>query len=357
MKLIHCADIHLDSPMETHMTAEQASERNTEVIRSFIRMTNYAVENDVRAVIIAGDLFDGERVRMRTVDEILDAMQRTPEVDYLYVPGNHDKVKHIFFGRSLPDNFKQFGRQWHTYVYENVSVSGIEICDENSNLLYRDIPHTDGHINIISLHGQVGTASGTDKVNLELLKNKGIDYLALGHIHSHVVCPLDEDGVYCYSGCLEGRGFDECGEKGFVFLTTDEKKIRYEFVPFSYRQLHRVYVDITGLSKNSDVWTKMQLAANGIQSNDMVEFILTGYNDPTCNIAASYLQNIIRNHFFFSKVKNESKMRVNPNIYKNDVSLKGEFIRLVLSSNADDAYKAAIIQTGLQALMGEEITL
>ena len=92
MKLIHCADIHLDSPMETHMTAEQASERNTEVIRSFIRMTNYAVENDVRAVIIAGDLFDGERVRMRTVDEILDAMQRTPEVDYLYVPGNHDKV-------------------------------------------------------------------------------------------------------------------------------------------------------------------------------------------------------------------------------------------------------------------------
>ena len=33
-KIIHCADLHLDSPMETHMTEEQASTRNTEIIHS-----------------------------------------------------------------------------------------------------------------------------------------------------------------------------------------------------------------------------------------------------------------------------------------------------------------------------------
>ena len=81
MKLIHCADIHLDSPMQTHMTARQAATRSAEVLRSFVRMTQYARENGVRAVIIAGDLFDGDRVRERTVDAVLDAMQKTPE-DY-----------------------------------------------------------------------------------------------------------------------------------------------------------------------------------------------------------------------------------------------------------------------------------
>ena len=78
MKLIHCADIHLDSPMETHMTTEQASMRNTEIIHSFIRMTEYAKQNEVRVVIIAGDLFDGERIRTRTLVEILDAILSTP---------------------------------------------------------------------------------------------------------------------------------------------------------------------------------------------------------------------------------------------------------------------------------------
>ena len=68
-KIIHCADLHLDSPMETHMTEEQASIRNTEIIHTFLRLTEYAAKNDVRAVIIAGDMFDGERIKIRTVDE------------------------------------------------------------------------------------------------------------------------------------------------------------------------------------------------------------------------------------------------------------------------------------------------
>ena len=109
MKLIHCADIHLDSPMQTHMTARQAATRSAEVLRSFVRMTQYARENGVRAVIIAGDLFDGDRVRERTVDVVLDAMQKTPEVDYLYLPGNHDEAAGAFCDRELPKNLKLFG--------------------------------------------------------------------------------------------------------------------------------------------------------------------------------------------------------------------------------------------------------
>lgn len=357
MKLIHCADIHLDSPMETHMTAEQASMRNTEIIHSFIRMTEYAKKNEVRVVIIAGDLFDGERIRTRTVDEILDAIRSTPSVDYLYLAGNHDESSHAFSNHDLPQNLKQFNRKWNSYVYDDVMISGIEICDENATSLYLNIPHRDGCVNIISLHGQVGTTCGIDQINLNLLKNQGIDYLALGHLHSYSVHSLDNKGIYCYSGCLEGRGFDECDKKGFVLLTVESGRLQHEFVPFCCRQLHQVDVDITGLTKNSEIGQMMKSAVQGIQPDDMVEFILTGYSDPTANIAVSYLQNLINNSFFFTKVKNESRMAINPEDYKNDISLKGEFIRLVLDSDASDEDKAAIIRTGIQALTGEEIGL
>ena len=73
MKILHCADLHMDSPMETHMTREQAAKRNAEILMSFQRMTEYAENENVRVVLIAGDLFDGERVTRRTVEGVLDA--------------------------------------------------------------------------------------------------------------------------------------------------------------------------------------------------------------------------------------------------------------------------------------------
>lgn len=343
--------------METHMTEEQASTRNTEIIHSFLRLTEYAAKNDVRAVIIAGDLFDGERIKTRTVDEILDAMRRTPNVDYLYLVGNHDGATHAFADHDIPCNLKTFGREWTTYVYDDMAISGIEICEANAHSLYLQVPHKDGAVNIVTLHGQVGTASGIDQVNIPLLKNKGIDYLALGHIHTYAEQPLDSKGIYCYSGCLEGRGFDECGQKGFVLLTVDSGRIRHEFMPFSCRQLHRIPVDITSLTKNSEIGQKMKAAAQNISSDDMVEFLLSGRVDPTANIAVSYLQNLVNRDFFFVKVKDETHMAINPEDYRNNISLKGEFIRLVLASDASEEDKAAIIRTGMQALMGEEITL
>ena len=168
-KIIHCADLHLDSPMETHMTEEQASIRNTEIIHTFLRLTEYAAKNDVRAVIIAGDMFDGERIKIRTVDEILDAIRRTPNVDYLYLAGNHDGATYAFADHDMPDNLKIFGKEWTTYKYDSVAISGVEICEANSQSLYLQVPHENGVVNIVTLHGQVGVVSGVDQVNISKL--------------------------------------------------------------------------------------------------------------------------------------------------------------------------------------------
>lgn len=358
IKMIHCADLHLDSPMETHMTGKQASDRNTELIRSFVRLTEYAKENEVRAVIIAGDLFDSERVKARTVDAVLNAIRRSPEVDYLYLAGNHEGAADAFTDQDLPVNLKRFEKNWKSYIYEDVTVSGIELTKENSESLYQSLPKKEGSVAIVTLHGQIGTACGDGLINLNLLKDRGIDYLALGHIHAYTEGRLDARGTYCYSGCLEGRGFDECGEKGFVLLTVEDGRIGHEFVPFSCRKLHRMPIDISGLTKNAEILQRMQEAAAGIGREDMVEFLLTGSVDPTADIALGYLQKMEEQQgFFFTKVKDETHMAIHPEDYQNDISLKGEFIRLVLESDAKEEDKAAIIRTGIQALAGEEITL
>ena len=62
MKIIHCADLHLDSKMTANLSKEQAKERKMEILRTFSRMVEYAKNNQVSVIIIAGDLFDTRTV-------------------------------------------------------------------------------------------------------------------------------------------------------------------------------------------------------------------------------------------------------------------------------------------------------
>ena len=58
MKLIHCADLHLDSPLEANLPPEKVRGRRAELLSSFAKLVRLADENGVSAILIAGDLFD-----------------------------------------------------------------------------------------------------------------------------------------------------------------------------------------------------------------------------------------------------------------------------------------------------------
>ena len=207
------------------------------------------------------------------------------------------------------------------------------------------------------LHADVDGVRRYNAVPRGEIAESGLDYLALGHVHGFSGIQKLWNTTWAYPGCPEGRGFDECGKKGFVLLTVEDGSVAHEFVPFSARQLHRVPVDITGLTQNAQIAQRMKEQSLGLSPEDMVEFLLTGESDPTADISASYLQQTLQGSFFFVKVKDESHLALDADAYRNDVSLKGEFIRQVLASELTDADKAAVIRAGLQALSGEEISL
>ena len=115
--------------------------------------------------------------------------------------------------------------------------------------------------------------------------------------------------------------------------------------------------DVTGCVRSAEIFARMQEAARGISPDDMVEFLLMGEISPEADLSVSYLQNQIAGSFFFAKVKDETRLAVEPERYRNDVSLKGELIRQVLASELSEHEKAAIIRAGVLALAGEEISI
>ncbi len=357
MKLIHCSDIHLDSPMESNLTATQAKERNSEICRSFARMTDYAKANSIPVILLCGDLFDTSRVSATTEQFILDTVAAAPTIQFLYLKGNHDEANTAFSGRALPENLVTFGEDWSYHHFGDVTVAGIELTDSNCRTLYGTLQLDADRRNIVMLHGQTSGHSGEELVSLSDLRGKHIDYLALGHIHSYQCDKLDSRGTWCYCGCMEGRGYDECGEKGFVVVETDDHGISHSFHPFASRTLHDIPVDITGLTTAPQLLSALNQAAAGISSADLVKFTLTGSYTPDTHKDLPFLSTMLKDRFYAMKIKDISRLQLDAASYENDISLKGEFIRMVLAADLPHEDKDRIICAGLEALRGEEISL
>ena len=349
MKIIHCADIHLDSKMSANLTKEKARERKTELLTTFQNMVAYGAEQGVAAIIIAGDLFDTKNVSATARNVVKDLIQGHPKIAFYYLQGNHDEGSFTSGLSELPENLHLFGNNWTSYELsgtentsgKGVAVTGVELTPENSGSIYNTLSLDVDQCNIVVLHGQESEYSARDKaeiIHLTALKNKGIDYLALGHIHSYKKERLDARGVYCYPGCLEGRGFDECGEHGFVMLDIDELTgtIDSTFIPFASRKLYTIPVDITGCESTTEIMERMR----AVESEKDIDFLLHQF---------SHL-------FYFVKIKDSSEYLVDYAAFAKDKSLKGEFIRTVMGrADLPEEDKATVIHYGLQALAGEEI--
>ncbi len=356
MKLIHTADLHLDSAL-ANFPAAQAKERRAELLNTFRRMVEAADEQGVCAVLIAGDLFDSPRqIRKRTVKTVLETISRYPNIQFYYLAGNHDGGADLFEdGEPLPENLHTFSKKWSSYRLENVVITAAQNpAPETLSLDPKDV-------NILLLHGQAletFSASGTDEIPLYAYAGKGVDYLALGHYHSSTKYRVDDRAVACYAGTPEGRGFDECGSKGYILLeVTPQNQVKYTFVPFAQRTLHDVKLDISGCTKQSELESRAEAALAGIPSDDLVKLTVCGELDP--DFEPDYLRIDRRlEDFWFARRKDEASPLIRPEDYRDDHSLKGEFIRLVYADEAlTKEERDAILRLGLQALYGKEIDL
>ncbi|MCH5187951.1 MAG: DNA repair exonuclease [Oscillospiraceae bacterium] len=360
MKIIHCADLHLESRMTSNLSADKARERRSELLETFRRMVEYAAENGIRAVIIAGDMFDTKKATLSARNRVRAAIEGNPGLDFYYLRGNHDADNFLGHSEEIPKNLHLFGAEWTSYELPGgVTVTGAE--PDGSEGIYSSLRLDPSKVNIVVMHGQESDQSGPDLVCLRELQNRGIDYLALGHVHFYKEDKLDSRGRYCYPGCLEGRGFDECGEHGFVLLNIDESgRVTSEFVAFARRRLYAPEIDITGCMTTDDIAgrIKLRLSEEGCEPGSLIKLVLTGRVDVECEKNSELLMSRFKDNYYFVKIDDRSTLRVDYEAFMGDVSLKGEFIRAVRAAEGlSDEEKAEIIRCGIHALMGEEIEI
>ena len=405
MKIIHCADLHLDSGLQTHLSREKAGMRRNELLSNFGRLADYASQNGVEIILIAGDLFDRDKVSALTGNMVLSVIAAHPEIRFYYLRGNHDTgdcLRRQTGGQSfdkkavIPENLFLFGSRWKTYAEGEdgrIAIAGIELTGENSAAAHASLRLDPDCFNIVMLHGQIysgeiysGGVSGSGEpavpgcgllkkggsggkpagagnagtISLRALRGKEIDYLALGHIHSWKKDKLDGRGIYCYPGCLEGRGFDESGEHGFALLEIDEwNRLRsHRFIPFARRILYNLEVDVSGCSTTARMTEKItdRIRGEGCSPKDMADITLTGELDVECEKDTDYIASALSGMFFFARLRDRTRLRIDIKAYLHDESLRGEFVRKVLGdASVPEKEKTEVIRLGFMAMDGEEL--
>ncbi len=351
MKLIHCADLHLDSPMESNLPAAKARERKNEILSTFSELVELADRADAAAILIAGDLFDSTRTSKKTEQYVLDLIAAHPDLYFFYLAGNHDSGNNLTAEADKPKNLLTFGDSWTSYDFGEVYIVGSEHPDPELLELPAD------RVNIVLLHGQAresGVAEG-DVIPFRRYQDKNIDYMALGHLHAYREARLGDRGVACYSGCLEGRGFDECGQKGYVLIEIQNGKLSHTFIPLARRQLHEVECNVTGVASQFDLEARILAATEEIPQKDLVKVVPTGSYQAELLLDPDRAAKTLSDKFYFAKLKNKTRIEIHPEDYAHDISLKGEFVRHVMASDLPDEEKERIVACGFRALCGEEL--
>lgn len=343
MKIIHTADIHLDSPL---IGVKDPVLRRTELLRALKRLADYAANINAEAVIVAGDLFDDQFTKEQTVRSVADIIKGS-SAKWFVIQGNH--------GSSAP--YKQlktlcdvclFGLDWTEYTCGNVSIVGRELGADDQSF-WQNLKLDSSRFNVLVLHGDVDDDS-YGEINKKVIAASGVNYVALGHRHAYASFKFGNVKA-CYSGVLEPRGFDETAQSGFVVIDTDLGKA--EFVPQFIRRVETVSLDVSKVNSEIDLEKNLLDAVSQTDTNNYLNLILCGTTPQ--GVRCEYVaKNVLANRFFALRVKDETQTQYNLAELKQEVSLRGEFVKLALEID-DEQQRQAVLKLGLEAINGEDL--
>lgn len=357
IKIIHGADFHLDSPF-AGLTPEQAVQRRGEQRALLTKLARLAREREVDAVLLSGDLLDTGRT-FRETAQALSEQLGAMGCPVFIAPGNHD----FYEGRSPYATLK-----WPetVHIFQTSQVERVELPGKDcvihgaafasprmecSPLTGFHAPE-DGKLHVMALHGDVEGTGSYGPISRGDIAQSGLDYLALGHVHQYSGVQREGNTFWAYPGCPEGRGFDELGEKGVLYLELDPGSCRGEFVPLCKRRYEIQSVDLTG-RQNALETIRAALPAN--TREDIYRVILTGGHAGELNLA--HLERELAPDFYAVSLRDRTRAPQEVWARMGEDTLTGLFLQEMsrrCQEEPDNEVLQMAVRFGLAALEGGE---
>jgi len=267
IKLLHTADLHLDSPLRSLAMKDETlrAEVKTASRTALSRMVRYCIDEGVAALLIAGDLYDGRARSAKTAAFLghqMDLLHKAG-IKVFYVKGNHDAENPISGEIALPPNVHVFDGRGGKVRLEgaDIWIHGVSFRDKHApeSLVPKFQPPEAEAVNIALMHSSLTGAEGHDNYapcTLASLLDAGFDYWALGHIHKRAL--HSENPWIVMPGCPQGRDIGEAGAKSASLLTVDGGKISVSEVLTSVVEFRHVSLTVEASADDADLRRQLQ---------------------------------------------------------------------------------------------------
>jgi DNA repair protein SbcD/Mre11 len=267
-KFLHTADIHLDSPLRGLSRYEGVPVEQVRLATraALTNLVDYALEEDVAFMVIAGDLFDGSWDDFSTGLYFCGAMRRLKDAGIsVYIAyGNHDAESLQTKRLPLPDNVRVFSAKApETFINEATGAAlhgqSYKSRDPGGDLSAAYPAAVEGRLNIGVLHtaleGGRPPHAAYAPCSPGQLATKGYDYWALGHVHTHEV--VSAAPYIVFPGNLQGRNIRECGPKGALLVNVENAAVTdVSFAACDAVRWAQVAVDVSDCTGLHEVETR-----------------------------------------------------------------------------------------------------
>ena len=360
VRILHAADFHLDSAYGA-LTPEQATERRRESRENLTRLVDYANDHQAQLMLLAGDLFDSDAIFGQTGEMLATELARF-RGEVVIAPGNHDYYSERSACAKLPwpENvhiFKQDVMESVAFPQYGCVVHGAAFVKEDAEALALEgLAAEDGMIHIGVLHGDVGSKDSRYRpVSPDQIAKSGLAYLALGHVHGYSGVLQAGKTAYAYPGCIEGRGFDELGDKGFLFGEVECENVNLRFVPFARRRYQILRVDVTDSGQPVEAICR-QLPLR--TEDDIYRILLVGESAEP--IRADKIREELAERFYYLEVRDQTRLQQDLWARCDDDTLRGLFLRQMrekYDGTTDEEQRSQIemaVRFGLNAMDNRE---
>ena len=269
-RFLHCSDLHIDSPFKGLSLVQPAlaEKLRNSTYQAFQNIVKLALQEEVEAVLIAGDIYDGSDRSLQAQLKFRRELQKLSEagIDTFIVHGNHDPLDswstsldwpervHIFSGTQVECRPVTKNGTVKAYVH-GISYSQREVKE---NLVKKFDRANSEYFSIGLLHANAGHQDGHANYapcSIDDLVSKNMDYWALGHIHRFQILRESNPAVV-YSGNTQARHIREIGEKGCCLVTLHKKATpEIQFIPIDVVRYVHSELDLSGTISLGEVIT------------------------------------------------------------------------------------------------------
>lgn len=352
LKILHSADWHLDSPFAGFSESQKAFlKREQQKIPG--KIADLCRHEECDMVLLSGDLFDSN-VSRDTLD-IVKAELKHCGVPVLIAPGNHDFCApgSPWLEDSWPENVFVF-----TEGLESVTIKGLDCRIYGAGYQSMDCPgllenfraEGEERYRLAVLHGDPAQKNSPyNPITTAQVKNSGLDYLALGHIHTAGAFRAGKT-LCAWPGCPMGRGWDETGEKGVCIVTLSDT-VDIRAVSLDTLRFHELEVDI---GDNAALALEDALPAAGSTDFYRISLVGTGEVD---------LEKLQRGLDAYPNLQLRDKTEAYEDIWADadEDSLEGIYfamLRKTLETNPEQAKHVTLAaEISRKLLKGREVTL